>query len=202
MPRRKSRSEFTRFAVAWMAMKDSTRAKVAVYPGRSKRSRQRSTASRTNCVARTAVKVHGRSAVTRPSKKLGFTGNACRSYFAICCSMVRAPTMETFFRMWTVRFLFSGEARRSQKGYGSRSQYGTPCRLIHQVQVMVLMKTSIIDVPFVSAVRPAVSKPEMSTKIAPKRPKMMCTRCRHTASSRGRGARAGATMESTSNSKW
>lgn len=37
--------------------------------------------------------------------------------------------------------------------------------------------------PFVSAVRPAVSKPDTRTKSAPKRPKMICTKCKLTANS-------------------
>ena len=69
------------------------------------------------------------------------------SYLASCCRMVRAPTIDTFFKMCTVRLRFSGEHRMSQKGWGSRFQYKVPCLLIHHVHVMVAMKTSIMEVP-------------------------------------------------------
>lgn len=74
---------------------------------------------------------------------------ACDSYFASCCSIVRAPTIEKFFKMCTVRLRFSAEHLTSQKGKGSKSQYKVPCRLIHHVHVIVVMKTSIIEVPSV-----------------------------------------------------
>mmetsp|Transcript_51472 Transcript_51472/g.112042 ORF Transcript_51472/g.112042 Transcript_51472/m.112042 type:complete len:216 (+) Transcript_51472:999-1646(+) len=149
-----------------------------------------------------AGKVQGLRAVIKPSRKEGAPPRSWDSYLASCCRMVRAPTIDTFFKMCTVRLRFSGEHRMSQKGWGSRFQYKVPCLLIHHVHVMVAMKTSIMEVPLVSAVRPAVSKPETRTKIAPKRPKMMWTRCKLTANSYGSGATAGSTIWSTSNSKW
>ena len=51
--------------------------------------------------------------------------------------------------MCTVRLRFSAEHLTSQKGKGSKSQYKVPCRLIHHVHVIVVIKTSIIEVPSV-----------------------------------------------------